>query len=526
MMGSILAKFDFSDIGLVDNPGQFSFRQRMTSSRQVKEFATLLLYLAKTKSPYLHICLEPMLNDSQYSAEDVYNNALIPKMMYYLATEAPIDGDHLPTIRHWTLCRCFEVKDGNLRLQDTGHVSSFLSTALYMTTCATLFQLCCKSVGIFSDPIGDDFDFSVVTTTSTDAIFQVSKLIQSRLSYGSVHVMCQSARDAQDVGLKLSELLGESASVKVVTSDNSPEEQMESAEEWRSGRVHILVTTTLGLVGNENYKCKTVVVFKHLFCASFVAQAIGRLRVEQRGESSQVFQVLTPQCNDPRNEWMKILCNQGDHLVESFKHDGLLQTEQEEQIFRNWFHTKQCQDVFQLQGCIVENFSILMGNIHRNPCSRCVACKSGRVSAPISEFIPEGDLEMGLSRRAEYEAQCSFGGEATHLDVSSPETPSPPAQLTQSPLQATAAQALPTIHPPPAVVAQSPAPPPNYRRTQTVQNPYIRPHQPSQQTPQRPQKRPNVTKSPNRAVQQSSPIQEASVERQLGCNLRRRGKEG
>ena len=141
MMGSILAKFDFSDIGLVDNPGQFSFRQRMTSSRQVKEFATLLLYLAKTKSPYLHICLEPMLNDSQYSAEDVYNNALIPKMMYYLATEAPIDGDHLPTIRHWTLCRCFEVKDGNLRLQDTGHVSSFLSTALYMIRASTAYGL-------------------------------------------------------------------------------------------------------------------------------------------------------------------------------------------------------------------------------------------------------------------------------------------------------------------------------------------------------------------------------------------------
>jgi superfamily II DNA or RNA helicase len=63
----------------------------------------------------------------------------------------------------------------------------------------------------------------------------------------------------------------------IVTAESKQQEQLQIAEERSKGSFRVLISTTIGLVGNENPYCK------HIACAGYLhdimpgIQAIGRL---------------------------------------------------------------------------------------------------------------------------------------------------------------------------------------------------------------------------------------------------------
>ena len=78
---------------------------------------------------------------------------------------------------------------------------------------------------------------------------------------------------------------------ELVTADTPRAEVDRIASAWREGLVHLLITTTCGLVGNEN-KLARFIFFHHcLYAITNLIQGIGRLRLIQRGPDSVVTHI-------------------------------------------------------------------------------------------------------------------------------------------------------------------------------------------------------------------------------------------
>ncbi len=68
---------------------------------------------------------------------------------------------------------------------------------------------------------------------------------------------------------------------------------MNVADQWRRGEISVLISTTCALVGNENGKCRHIMIVDQIYDLSNLLQAMGRLRVEQGGQDSFVTQFLS-----------------------------------------------------------------------------------------------------------------------------------------------------------------------------------------------------------------------------------------
>jgi hypothetical protein len=153
---SILVKFDLAEHGLIDNPALWSFRMRQTLDKQVAAFKTLLLFLQWNEHPWLLECIQPLIDNSQMSAKEVYTSGCIPKLMYRLASEAPANGEVLSAYHCWVLCSSFETVAGQLRIRDAGQVSSFFATALYMLRESAAYSAAAMSAHPGVHPYSED----------------------------------------------------------------------------------------------------------------------------------------------------------------------------------------------------------------------------------------------------------------------------------------------------------------------------------------------------------------------------------
>ena len=135
-----------------------------------------------------------------------------------------------------------------------------------------------------SDPIGDGFSFGVSVVKDVPGSI-IDFVLTSRK--GACHVLCSSVSMVATVSSALSTKL----KVLSITGDSSYNEQICCAKSWIKGEHDVLVSTVVGLVGNENRYCKTIVIGGFLFNVNSSVQAIGRLRPVQRGPDStiQVF---------------------------------------------------------------------------------------------------------------------------------------------------------------------------------------------------------------------------------------------
>jgi superfamily II DNA helicase RecQ len=133
-----------------------------------------------------------------------------------------------------------------------------------------------------------DFSFScnVVRSPRDMALQSVRCLLRD--GNGSIHVMVAAKRDAASL---FSDMEALSISCRLLTADISVEEQQEIAAEWRAGKIRVLASTTIAIVGNENKLCRHLVLCGYPYNLINTVQAINRLRPSQRigGASIRIF---------------------------------------------------------------------------------------------------------------------------------------------------------------------------------------------------------------------------------------------
>ncbi|KAI2491875.1 hypothetical protein MHU86_22671 [Fragilaria crotonensis] len=71
-------------------------------------------------------------------------------------------------------------------------------------------------------------------------------------------------------------------------------------QEWSKGQLDVLISTTMGLVGNENPSCRHLVCVGYLYDSMQIVQLFGRLRKSMRKEFGQVLFAVPDNLSDHR----------------------------------------------------------------------------------------------------------------------------------------------------------------------------------------------------------------------------------
>eukprot|EP00980_Cylindrotheca_fusiformis_P026307 scaffold15776_cov69-Cylindrotheca_fusiformis.AAC.1 len=139
------------------------------------------------------------------------------------------------------------------------------------------------------DLLGSGFDFFRIICRSSDSFpSRVKQCIDRSKKGNAAHVICAFKRDAHAIESHLKPF---GVNLKQVDSDTPKSEQEKIANMWYHGEFDVLISTTVSLVGNENGRCKTMIIVRPLFDISSLIQVIGRLRPNQRGVGTEVIQL-------------------------------------------------------------------------------------------------------------------------------------------------------------------------------------------------------------------------------------------
>jgi superfamily II DNA helicase RecQ len=180
-----------------------------------------------------------------------------------------------------------------------------------------------------------------------------------------VHVMVSG----KPIGEKLYDAWRNDMSCEFVSSDTPEEDQTRIAKAWSEGAFKVLISTTIALVGNENSKCRHVVIVGYLYSMINVVQAMGRLRPNQREEGASI-QIYLQSTTDKRlADWelqetrafeslrdRKLIGDDRDMFTKVATNRGLY----------NWL----TQDV----GCRIKNLGARYGFV-RDDCGFCDVCR-------------------------------------------------------------------------------------------------------------------------------------------------------
>ena len=255
-----------------------------------------------------------------------------------------------------------------------------------------------------TDPIGDGFSFDVTVVRREIADAVIEYVLKSRV--GACHILCSSVAlvDAITVGLS------EDLSVLSVTGDSSYKEQIACAKSWFRGEHDVLVSTVVALVGNENKECKTIVVAGFLFNVSSLVQAIGRLRPEQRGNTSKVH-VFRPAIGNPHRRNAEV---EGEQVFSEIVQAGCLTMESRE-LFMALFSPVGLHEVLRSNdGCYLQHLSKMYGFL-RHPCGRCGLClrketplNSVETGQDMKENCPEGVFSHQVVEPSPTKRSCTM----------------------------------------------------------------------------------------------------------------------
>lgn len=213
-----------------------------------------------------------------------------------------------------------------------------------------------------TDPVGDGFSFDVVVVRDVAQAI-IDFVLTSRT--GACHVLCSSIGMVATVTSELSKAL----KVLSVTGDSSSQEQVRCARSWMKGEHDVLVSTVVGLVGNENKFCKTIIVGGFLFNVSSLVQAIGRLRPTQRGPDSKVQIFRFPFRSVDRVD----ASEKSDTLFGEVLDAGCVRATNKE-VFMRVYSPIGLQEILSMKdGCYLQHLSGCFG-FARLPCNRCGLC--------------------------------------------------------------------------------------------------------------------------------------------------------
>jgi superfamily II DNA helicase RecQ len=226
------------------------------------------------------------------------------------------------------------------------------------------------------DPVGNDFTFSVQQVKSlwTTAANEVESFRNEFPDYG-VHVICANKLTVQ----KVFEILSRKEGVKtaMVTSESAAADQGCVARAWFGGEIDVLVSSTVALVGNENPRCRCILIAGFLFDVSSIIQAIGRLRSIQRGPASKVMVLYNAMSNQnlakhrqKQDDWFSTLIAKS--MVVNSDELTIKSCFSMESLVRVLCQTKRCQ---------LQELSLMFG-FKKQECGRCDYCYK-KSAAPV-----------------------------------------------------------------------------------------------------------------------------------------------
>ena len=232
------------------------------------------------------------------------------------------------------------------------------------------------------DLVGRHFNFEVIPSLQTrDIVAYASR----RVTSCQIHIICSTVLSAQSIYQELRHQASEVTVQVLVGSDNSST-KMQVAEDWREGKLDILITSTCALMGNENRKCKHIFIVDLIYDMSNLLQAIGRLRKEQGGVNSFVTQFVS--CTKMANK--KFVEETTKAKLESLSNMGALR-EASVDSATSILTMKGLVDFFNKDGCLLRNLSQEFGYMRDEDCKRCTNCDKayGTTNATIQGTSPE-----------------------------------------------------------------------------------------------------------------------------------------
>ena len=215
-----------------------------------------------------------------------------------------------------------------------------------------------------TDLVGTHFNFQVIEKPrySVEPVVQFTKQVMSQCH---VHIICATTTAVANIYDKLKD----NEKVRSIIGSDTSQRKKQTADDWRTGAVEVLISSTCALVGNENKKCRHIIIVDRIYDLSNLLQAIGRLRKEQGGKDSCITHFLSSEevndesgTNKATTAKMKELANIG-LSVDEIKHEA------EQQLTPCGYNS-----LFTKQGCLLKNLSLMFGGDRENDCRRCTNC--------------------------------------------------------------------------------------------------------------------------------------------------------
>jgi superfamily II DNA helicase RecQ len=235
------------------------------------------------------------------------------------------------------------------------------------------------------DPIGNGFVFHCkqVVFPPVSSVNLITRLLE-QTSY-SIHVICATRDWAHKVHTAVEK---KGINSRLVTSEIDSDKQYIIAKEWRLSQFDVLVSTTAALVGNENQKCRTIIMVGLLYDACQIAQAIGRLRQNQRNNGAAVYILF----DQPKPEVIKLWEDEHSKCYDSLNSRGILTADCRADYDKAFSRTSVLDLVRPNETCLVVRLRLLLGAIEGERCLNCPSCNS------VNPIAKQAGLAKGLVR--------------------------------------------------------------------------------------------------------------------------------
>jgi hypothetical protein len=203
----------------------------------------------------------------------------------------------------------------------------------------------------------------------------------------AAHVFVSEKREGTHIFNALSSRL----TCRLVTSETDIQEVREAADSWCRGLIDVLITTSIGLVGNENPRCRYLAMAGHFFDLMQVVQAMGRLRSPMRAETGAIFIAAPSRPPDHRYA-------QDEHLWTRLCHEQFMNVDNRDEFDK----TLTSKGVFDWlidasvgkSSCSVLQMALLFGKQVSN-CGACLYCRR----LPVQSMQLHCDLILSMNRQ-------------------------------------------------------------------------------------------------------------------------------
>lgn len=143
------------------------------------------------------------------------------------------------------------------------------------------------------------------------------------------------------------------------------------ARRWNNNNLKVLISTTIGLVGNESYKTQLLCIVGLMYDLPSMVQALGRIRPSRRTNHSKCMIFTMPENRDRLQTRMKDVDSRFDELVSA----GIVLNSHKEKYLKSMTVASVNEWLFNDIGCRYVSLADRMG-FDQEKCGICDSCTS------------------------------------------------------------------------------------------------------------------------------------------------------